>query len=333
MKSFFGIPFKRLALALALSLLVHVLLLWQWPKFQPPRTEETLPPLQAKLEHLPKLARKTVPHKQKNKPAPPVPEVVPEVITTPGVSFPVAIEPTAASEPAITGTLAPPATTEEVSSLPQLPKHALLRFAVQYQAGTFKLGEVTHVLESKDGRYSLHAETHTTGLVSLFKSYHLSQTSTGSVNSHGLRPDGYAEVKTDSSGKQATIATFDWPAHKIHYADGQENVLPDQTQDVLSLPYHISQQPINVTSIAIVLSKGKKISRQYISIGDEGTISTPMGELRTITLSKVHGANEEGLIIWLALEYRLLPVKILYLDKSGAISANMVITDIRVSDE
>jgi hypothetical protein len=37
--------------------------------------------------------------------------------------------------------------------------------------------------------------------------------------------------------------------------------------------------------------------------------------------------------MWLALEYRLLPVKILYLDKSGEVSANMVITDIRVSDE
>ena len=101
----------------------------------------------------------------------------------------------------------------------------------------------------------------------------------------------------------------------------------------MSLPYQLSQLPLKQESIAIALSNGKNIKQQYIAIGDEGIITTPMGELRTIALHKVHGANEDGLIIWLALEYRLLPVKILYLDKSGNISANMVITDIRVSDK
>ena len=90
---------------------------------------------------------------------------------------------------------------------------------------------------------------------------------------------------------------------------------------------------MNLASFPIALSNGKNINQYYIAVGDEGTIHTAMGELRTVALHKVHGANEEGLIIWLALEYRLLPVKILYLDRSGEVSANMIITDIRVSDE
>ena len=335
MKSFAGIPFKRWALAIALSLMVHSLLLWQWPKVQFPLNKEAFPPLQAKLEPLPKLTKKVAPpHKRKIKPASPskVKKMAAEVAASPVIVPSLPAAPTASAE-AETEVLSPPLPAAESFTPPLLPKHAQLHYSVQYRAGTFKLGEVTHTLENKDGRYTLRAETQTTGLVSLFKSYHLLQTSTGSLSSQGLRPAGYSEVKTDSSGKQVTIATFDWPAHKIHFTDGQDSVLPDQTQDVLSLPYHISQQPLNVKSIPIALSKGRNVSRQYLAVGEETIISTPMGDLRTVTLSKVHGANEEGLIIWLALEYRLLPVKILHLDKSGEITANMVITDIRVSDE
>ena len=129
------------------------------------------------------------------------------------------------------------------------------------------------------------------------------------------------------------MAYFDWTGNEVHFADGSTGKLSEQAQDVLSLPYHLSQLPLNLESFPIALSNGKNIRQHYLAVGEEATISTAMGELRTITLHKVHGENEEGLIIWLALAYRLLPVKILYLDKSGEIAANMVITDIRVSDE
>ena len=204
---------------------------------------------------------------------------------------------------------------------------------MQYGSGTFKVGEVIHTLENMDGRYTLRSSSQTTGLVGLFKSFHISQTSSGSASKQGLRPDSYVEVRTDSSGTQTSSATFNWDAHKIIFIDGKENALPEQAQDVLSLPYHLSQLPLKAEGIQLALSNGRNIGQYYIALGDEGSISTAMGELRTITLSKVHGANEDGLIIWLALEYRLLPVKILYLDKSGAVTANMLITDIRVSDE
>lgn len=332
-------PFKRIVIAVALSLLLHSLFLWQWPNFKF-RENIDLPPLQVKLVQLPKLAKKSVARKRKAKAKPVVP---PHPVTVPVVTpaAPLvaaiaasAIPATSAVAETTTETATPaPTTTEETSPHPLLPKHALLKYAVQYGSGTFKVGEVIHRLENINGRYTLRSETQTTGLVGIFKHYSLIQRSSGLVTRQGLRPDSYMEEKSDSSGKRISTARFDWDAHKIYFSNGTSDNLPAQAQDLLSLPYQLSQQALNVDSIPVALGTGKNISQYYIAVGEEVTIHTAMGELRTIPLSKVHGANEEGLIIWLALEYRLLPVKILYLDKSGEVSANMVITDIRVSDE
>lgn len=330
-------PYGRVTLAIALSIVAHSMLLWQLPQIALPVNEKTLPPLQAKLEPLPKLAKKSPVRKHKmqsfSQPAPFAAPVIAAIPALPDSAASSVVTASAAlpdrAEPLLPTT--PPA--DEADNRPLLPRHAQLHFAVQYASGNFKVGEVIHFLDNIDGRYTLRATTQTTGLVGLFKSYHLTQTSTGKVSKLGLQPESYEEVKKDSSGTQTAIANFDWDAHKVRFNDGKEMPLSEQAQDVLSLPYQLSQLPLNKESIQVALSNGKNISQYYIAVGDEATISTVMGELRTIALHKVHGANEDGLIIWLALEYRLLPVKILYLDKSGEVSANMVITDIRVSDE
>lgn len=326
MKSASGFPLQRFAFAVALSILAHSLLLWKLPQIAFPEHEQPPPLLKAKLEPLPKLAKKAVPYKTKIKP-----RVQPKSTAEPAVDSVPAI---VASEVEVADTPIDASTPNEAAvNPPMLPKHAQLRFSVQYGSGTFKVGEVLHVLENIDGHYMLRSSIQTTGLASLFKNFSLSQISMGTVNKQGLRPNSYEEVKEESGIPRSSTASFDWATHKIYFSNGTEMHLAEQAQDVLSLPYQLSQLPLNTNGIKVALSNGRNIAQYYIAVGEEGTISTAMGDLRTVTLSKVHGTNEEGLIIWLALEYRLLPVKILYLDKSGEVSANMVITDIRVSDE
>ena len=325
MKSPADFPFQRIAIAITLSILAHTLLLWQWPTIKFAGTNE-LPALQAKLVSLPKPAAKAVPRKPK--PSAPSSAAADSIATTASGESVIhdAATDTSASIPI-------PIPDNKIYTPPVLPKHAQLRFSVQYADGSFKVGEVIHQLESKDGQYTLRAEIQTTGVASIFTNYQLSQTSTGTVTGQGLRPQHYQETKTDSRGTQTATASFDWAAQKIHFSDGSESPLPDQTQDVLSLPYQLSQFSLDLENLPISLSNGRKLNQYFIAIDAEKIISTPMGELRTIPLRKVRSTNEDGLIIWLALEYRLLPVKMLYLDKAGKISATMVITDIRVSDE
>ncbi len=329
MKPEIAFPFKRIALAVALSLLLHSLLLWQLPKYEPSDRIE-LPPLQAKLEALPKLTKKLV-HKPKIKPAIPPPVLAETVAST----IPVLSDTTAstvATAPTAAESITPDM-SDANSSPPLLPKHAQLTFSVQYGSGGFKVGEIKHVLENSGGRYTLHADTKTTGIASIFKSYYLKQSSTGLVTKFGLQPQHYQQDKVDGNDMQTSIAHFDWDNNQIHFSNGTSSPLLEQAQDMLSLSYQLSQMPLSLANFPIALSNGRSINQYFIAVGEETLINTTMGELRTIPLYKVPSPNQDGLIIWLALEYRLLPVKILYLDKSGAVSANMVITDIRVSDE
>ena len=329
MKPTAGFPFHRVALALLLSLLGHALLLWQWPEFELKNYFQGQP-LEAHLAPPPKEKKEVVLHKPEKKQlkqaAIPAVPVAPALET--GNIVASAVAPTLVIAEAVT-----PQADDTTYSPPLLPRHAQLVFSVQYGNAGFKVGEVKHTLENRDGRYTLHAETQTTGLVSLFKSYQLTQTSTGSVSKLGLRPESYLETKTDSSGKQTSSARFDWINNKIHFANGSSKALLDQAQDILSLSYQLSQMPLSFDTFPIALSNGRSFNPYFIAVGEETMVSTTIGDLKAIPLRKVQSANEDGLIIWLALEYRLLPVKILYLDKSGEVTANMLITDIRVSDE
>lgn len=329
MKAPSAFPLKRIALAIAVSLLGHSLLLWQWPKIAPVDNTELLP-LQAKLEALPKPAREPV--QPKAKPATPAqPASKPVAATSQAAASDISASAAAAAS-AVAATATPEAFAANVSR-PALPRHAQLTFAVQYSSGDFKVGEVKHMLEIKDGQYDLRAETQTTGIASIFKSFNLRQSSAGFLTGEGLRPERYEENRNDGGSKQTIKADFDWNINQIHFSGGTSKLLLQGAQDILSLPYQLSQLPLNLETFPIALSNGKSIHQYFIAVGEETTISTAMGDLRTIPLRKVQSPNEDGLIIWLALEYRLLPVKMLYLDKSGAVSANMVITDIRVSDE
>jgi hypothetical protein len=52
-----------------------------------------------------------------------------------------------------------------------------------------------------------------------------------------------------------------------------------------------------------------------------------------VHFTKLHGTNVEGLELWIAQEYRFLPVKLSHIERDGTVSAEVVITDIRVLDE
>ena len=353
-------PAHRIAFAIALSVLAHSALLWL-PKVQLPHKETPLPPLAAKLEPLPRLAAKpalkpaakpryTAPPKPVAAPATPIIEpdsarpAVPEPATLPAVEAVSAVEaaPTIetipnieavhAVEVASTIEPAPAVVVEEQKAAYLLPLHAQLNFAVYKGLDGFRIGEVKHQLEISGDKYILHAVTQTIGLARLFKSYQLTQTSRGKAGKQGLQPESFEEEKTMSDGKQSLKANFDWPSQKLRFSHGGETALPADAQDILSIFYQLSQLPLNREIIQIFVSNGKKLEKYNFEVGAEEEIITPMGKLRVLPLRKLHAQNEEGFEIWLGLEYRLLPVKIRPIERSGEVIGEIVITDIRIAD-
>ncbi len=328
-------PARRIAFALAASLLAHGLILWL-PKIKFPRFEAQLPPLQAKLEPLPNTAQLPPPEKRKPKPATlPAP---PTSIAAPLAASAVALAEPAASAPAVTATEASTVASEPASppptvTHPLLPKHAQLRFEVRKGVDGFKVGEVQHRLDIIDGRYSIESTMQTSGLARLFKSYNLNQTSNGTVSDAGLRPDDFTEEKNDSGNAQMLTALFDWEQHALRFSEGGESPLNEQAQDALSILYQLSQLPLRGELFQVNISNGKKLDSYALEILAEDRIHTALGELRTVHLRKIHASGEPGLEIWLGREYRLLPVKIQYVEPDGSVAASITITDIRVADE
>ncbi|MDO8350320.1 MAG: DUF3108 domain-containing protein [Gallionella sp.] len=326
----------RIALAIALSLLIHAVLLFGPKLVELEPAAIPLPPLIARLEPLPQPAPKPVP-----KPRPKPPAARPPA--------PVSIQTAAVAEQAVApvetvaqGVEGAPAveevpTVEELPAVekntPPLPRHAQLTYIV-YKGTDFAVGEARHRLEiGEDNSYTLQVDINTTGIASFFKAFELTQRSSGTVNARGLRPDAFSENRITAKGNQALTAQFDWENSKLEFSNGNHSMLPDQAQDILSFLYQFSQLPLNLPTLTVHVSNGKKLESYQLSIGEEQQLQTRLGQIRALPLHKIHAPGEEGLDIWLGLEYRLLPVKIRQIDRNGDIVGEMVISDIRVSED
>lgn len=341
-------PARRIFIAIGLSLLVHVLVLFAPLAKLPPR-EAQLPPLMARLEPLPEIAAKPVPvqkeilkkkKKLKPQPAPPQPEqMAPEAEPEPDlqpleemqtVEPQIVPEQQIANEPEITKS---DEVVEESVPAHPFPRHAQLIF-IAYKGTDFEIGEARHRLEIKDDNsYRLRVDMHTTGLAGFFKPYDSSHQSSGVVTRQGLHPDKYSETKKTAKGKEATEVEFAWETRTLIFSNGNSTQLPEQAQDIISFLYQLPQLPLNGGVLSMHISNGKKLERYEFAVGEEEMIQTRLGNLRTLPVHKIHAPGEEGQIIWLGMEYRMLPVKIRQIDRAGEISGEMVISEIRVADE
>ena len=332
-----------LLLAVLLSVLIHAALLFApLVKLQP--VAALLPPLSATLESLaavsapkPVVQARQVPRDRKV-PAKPQSAIPPET-----ASVTAAAEAEVEPVPQLAAPVAPPeanpqlpvAIEPEPPSRPlhPLPKHAQLTF-LAYKGTDFQVGVARHRLEIADDlSYSLSVITNTTGLASLFKTFELNQQSVGILTERGLRPAQYSETKNTSKGVEALAASFDWEEKMLVFSNGSHTPLEQQSQDITSFLYQLSQLSLEQELLSMYVSNGKKLERYELAIGREESIETPMGRLRALPLRKIHAPGAEGLEIWLGLEYRLLPVKISQIDRAGKIAGEMVISEIRVADE
>ena len=62
------------------------------------------------------------------------------------------------------------------------------------------------------------------------------------------------------------------------------------------------------------------------------SIDTPLGRLRTIPVIQVRERDNESLAVWLATDYRNLPVRIRFYNRNGEVSGEQLVGEIRVSD-
>ena len=176
----------------------------------------------------------------------------------------------------------------------------------------------TLYLLDQNNHYSIRNEVEAKGFVSLFYWNKLIQTSEGFVTEDGLKPTNY---HYQFGSKIDNLASFDWDAKKVLTTiNGKvsEFEILDGSQDMLSFMYQFMFEP-PLTKMKIYITNGKNYkSYDYAYVGDE-VIETETDKISTMHIAKFNYINEERIDLWLAKDYKYLPVKIRKTEKDGSI--------------
>jgi hypothetical protein len=326
---------RRLLWALAASLLVHLWMvagaefgLPDWSVEQD-RIEVTLaPPPSPKLP--PRAADKPEPPKAKPVPAkripPPPPPIVPAPLPATSATPPMVETPPVGEVPMpVTEEVAPVVAEEEPAPVVAPPKRVEIEFA-GFNGGKGKGKQVFELLP--DGHYKLSAEMSMP--VMLFISGSIEQSSEGLVTSSGLQPVAFRQKTTGSKPQQAS---FDWAANRVTLDTGKRTDvldLPPGTQDFLSFIYQFMFVP-PLEQMRINIVTGKKLKTYVYEFEGEESLQTKMGALRTWHIGRSSADGDEKTEIWLAVEYRYLPVRIRKTEKDGS-AIDLVATRLNITE-
>lgn len=198
-------------------------------------------------------------------------------------------------------------------------QHVETEFEVMRGNNTSAAGVTKIVFNIDENRhYSIISTTEAKGLVSLFFDK-LIQKSEGTVTENGLKPDFYA-YQYGNDAKRSQTANFSWSDGVLHMhthkGDSTANLVAG-TQDFLSFMYQFMFTPA-LETMQITMTNGKRLRTYTYSFEGEETITTKLGELKTIHLLK-GSSDEDKTEIWLATDYQYLPVKIRKTEKDGTV--------------
>jgi hypothetical protein len=187
-----------------------------------------------------------------------------------------------------------------------------------------------------ENQYHLQSEIQAVGMASLAFSGKRLETSMGRVVDTGLQPDSY-RYEISSKPEKFQGADFDWVHHKLTLTTSKSSEildLPEGTQDFLSFMYQFMFVP-PLDRMQHTLTNGKTLHTIDYLFVSEDEIATKFGNLNTMHIAKSSGDNDEKTELWLAVDYRFIPVKILKLAKDGSgyeLLATRINTDIKKND-
>jgi hypothetical protein len=331
--------------ALLLSLAVHLLVAGNAPEWWSAPAREIPFPIEAHLA-LPKPAVQPEAAPAMSKPPrsgpEPVPRHLPEDIgqpqplaqpapppqgeTSPSVPTPepgpaVMPEPASQTQPApmvAETTAAPPAPQAEAKPHREtraLPERLVLVYNVQAGDGGFNLGQATYTWQIRGERYNLSSVAEATGLASLFMSGRIEQSSEGRIGPAGLLPEQFTMARNQ---KRQDTARFDWPGKRLILPKGEE-LLRDNTQDLLSFPFHLAMTVAEGDGGWIVpVTNGRKLKGYRFAILGRESVEVGRERLETLHVQGTR-AFEGNLDVWLAPNRHWLPVRIRTEDQKGKV--------------
>jgi hypothetical protein len=250
------------------------------------------------------------------------PDALPEVVAEPNAPEPPPEPATiAAEEPA------PPART--------LPRKGRITYDLVYGPDRFPVGRTVQTWEADADRYQLASRSETVGIVDFLRSQQRVYSSRGTVTAAGLRPESFTSGRDRGRGRGLEVARaqFDWSRSVVtlgRSSEERQEKLPPGSQDLLSFVFQLSLDPPAPGRLTRVVTNGSRIEIYELEVLKEESIETPLGVLKTLPIRQVRKGNQESIELWLATEYRYLPVKLRFFDREGEPQGEQIVADIRV---
>jgi len=136
-----------------------------------------------------------------------------------------------------------------------------------------------------------------------------------------LQPQHYEYHRTGLGRDRHAKLSFDWPALTVTN-DVQDKAwkmaLPEQAQDKLSYQLQLRHDLINQhTDMRYDVADGGKLKSYGFEVLGEEVLSTPLGQLNTVKVKRLRAHSDRQTLIWLALDWDHLIVRIQHIAKDG----------------
>lgn len=334
----------RLLAAAALSVAAHAALLaGTWLTLPEPAPE--LPPLNVQLQALapqtttPRTVKQQKPQPQRITAAP---AAVPRTAPQPEAAIPAAQNPepaveAAAPEPAVVASAAPTVfQAPEAPPLPSFPRKGRITYLLTMGPDQTPVGRTVQTWEFDGTQYTLGSQSESTGLIEMFRPHRYYYLSKGTVSDQGLRPERFLASVKRGSRSEESLAVFNWEQGQVRLGRMPQQTtvsLPAGSQDIISFMYQLALLPPATGRITLPFTRGRQLETTSFDILPEESIDTPLGRLRAVPVTQVRESGRESLAVWLATEYRNLPIRIRFFNRDGELSGEQLVNAIQVSEQ
>lgn len=213
-----------------------------------------------------------------------------------------------------------------LASLPPLANAFTLDFDVYYSRGSvqdMRVARATYRFSRQDERYRLSTEARATGMLAVFYSGTLNQSSSGVLDAQGFHPQRYTE-KRGKRPERTFVFENDPPAVR-QGGQGPDYPYPEGTQDRLSIFFQLGLLARNGRpalqkgrQFVLPLAGSHQVDEPFFQVVGTESQKTGAGTFDTLHISvrKPGDAQAPRFDVWLAPSLRMLPVRIRVFEKN-----------------
>jgi hypothetical protein len=334
----------RLLAAAAISVAAHAALLaGSWISI--PAAEPEPPPLNVQLQRLaPATVPRTIEPQRKPKIQPQRIAAAPgttvqseTVIPVSPESAPLAAPAEPVAEPVVVASAAPTVfKAPEAPPIPSFPRKGRITYSLTLGPDQTPVGRTVQTWEIDGTQYTLGSQSESTGLIEMFRPHRYHYLSKGTVNEQGLRPDRFVASVKRGSRSEESIAVFNWKDGQVRLGRLPQQdtvVLPAGSQDIISFMYQLALLPPAPGRVTMPFTRGRRLETTSFDVLPAETVDTPLGRLRAVPVIQTREPGHESMAVWLATEYRNLPVRIRFFNRDGELSGEQLVNAIQVSEQ